>query len=270
MVSISISHLHLPLISKLNPILLQFLKFAQPDIPLFIFSLVDGTEIQKHLLFQTSAITSKASFCDGISRIMLMFIGNTILASMTYIINTYLTLGSYPNEWRRAFILPLPNIQNSSLLPPHYRPIFILLFLSKIIESVVHRQLSSFLTKYDLLDPLQSGFRAGNSTSTALLKITEDIRVREAMENKSVSVFVLIDFSNAFNVVDHDLLLALLTHYSISAPRGSRFALSWFSSYLRGHTQVIRIDEGNSDWCDVVAGVPQDGYIISFIIFSFY
>ncbi|CAH2084018.1 unnamed protein product [Euphydryas editha] len=202
-------------------------SLPKPDIPLFTFSLVDVTDIQKHL----RAITSKASGC------------------------------SYPEEWRKAFILPLPKIHNPSL-PTHYRPISILPFLSKIIESVVHRQLSSFLTIHDLFDPLQSGFRAGHSTSTALLKVTEDIR--EGMENKCVTVLVLIDFSNAFNAVDHDLLLALLTRYSISAP-----AIKWFSSYLRGRKQAIRTDEGTSDWCEVSAGVPQGG-ILSPLLFSLF
>lgn len=232
-------------------------SLPKPDIPLFTFSLVDVAEIQKHL----RAITSKASGCDGISRRMVMFIANIILTPLTHIINFSLSSGFYPEEWRKAFILPLPKIHNPSL-PTHYRPISILPFLSKIIESVVHRQLSSFLTKHDLFDPLQSGFRAGHSTSTALLKITEDIR--EGMENKCVTVLVLIDFSNAFNAVDHDLLLAFLTRYSISAP-----VIKWFSSYLRGRRQAIRTDGGNSDWCEVGAGVPQGG-ILSPLLFSLF
>ncbi|CAH2092048.1 unnamed protein product [Euphydryas editha] len=52
----------------------------------------------------------------------------------------------------------------------------------------------------------QSGFRAGHST--ALLKATEDTQVR--MENKLITILVLIDYSNAFHMVDHDTVLANL------------------------------------------------------------
>ncbi|CAG9091136.1 unnamed protein product [Plutella xylostella] len=107
----------------------------------------------------------------------------------------------------------------------------------------------------------QSGFRSGHSTTTALLKVTEDIRC--AMEDRRVTVLVLVDFSNAFNAVDHDLLLAVLECHKISVP-----AISWFSSYLRGRQQAIRNGPSVvSDWADLTAGVPQGG-ILSPLLFS--
>ncbi|CAG9114816.1 unnamed protein product [Plutella xylostella] len=168
--------------------------------------------------------------------------------------------GQFPNLWLKAYVLPLPKVP-APTAPNEYRPISILPFLSKILESIVHRQLTMFLSNGGLLNPFQSGFRSGHSTTTALLKVTEDIRC--AMEDRRVTVLVLVDFSNAFNAVDHDLLLAVLRCHKISDP-----AVSWFSSYLRGRQQAIRCGPSDiSDWADLSAGVPQGG-ILSPLLFS--
>ena len=48
-----------------------------------------------------------------------------------------------------------------------------------------------------LLNPLQTGFRSGHSTQTALLKLTDDIRL--GTDKKLVTLLLLFDFSKAFD-----------------------------------------------------------------------
>ncbi|XP_026328672.1 uncharacterized protein LOC113236727 [Hyposmocoma kahamanoa] len=169
---------------------------------------------------------------DDISRQMIVCCLDSVLPIITHIINCSLSSGTFPSSWRRAYVLPLPKINNPSVLK-HFRPISILPFLSKILEAVVHRQLSSFLFRHNVLGQYQSGFRPGHSTTTALLKVTEDIR--EGMEASRLTALVLIDFSNAFNAVDHDILLAILAFLRVSA-----LELEWFSSYHKGRKQAVR------------------------------
>ncbi|RVE42074.1 hypothetical protein evm_013273 [Chilo suppressalis] len=78
--------------------------------------------------------------------------------------------------------------------------------------------------------PFQSGFRPGHSTVTALTKISDDIR--EGMSKQRVTVLVLLDFSNAFNSVDYDVLLAMLKSIFVSD-----VVVDWFRSYLAGRQQ---------------------------------
>ncbi|CAG9107573.1 unnamed protein product [Plutella xylostella] len=185
-------------------------------------------------------------------------------------------IGQFPNLWLKAYVLPLPKVPTPSA-PNEYRPISILPFLSKILESIVHRQLTSFLTNGGLLNPLQSGFRSGHSHQASAINdslLTNGVQVDQkllsllppdvcAMEDRRVTILVLIDFSNAFNAVDHDLLLAELECHKVSAP-----AMSWFSSYLRGRQQAICSGPSvQSDWADLTAGVPQGG-ILSPLLFS--
>ena len=66
----------------------------------------------------------------------------------------------------------------------------------------------AFMVGNKHLNHLQSGFRPGHSTVSTLVNVTDD--VRWAMENRSLTLLVLLDFSNAFNSVDIDILLGML------------------------------------------------------------
>ncbi|CAK1598320.1 unnamed protein product [Parnassius mnemosyne] len=235
----------------------HLMGLPRPDIDLFQFSPVAMDEIKKTIL----SIKSNAVGCDNISRRMIIFILDHILPVISHIINFSLDSGDFPSLWRKAYVIPLQKITNPTL-PNHFRPISILPFLSKVLEACVHKQLSQFISCHNLLSPLQSGFRPGHSTVSALLKVTGDIRA--GIEDTKVTVLVLVDFSNAFNTISHDLLISILS-LSMVSPE----SLDWFSSYLRGRQQSVRIDELSSSWLDLHAGVPQGG-ILSPLLFSIF
>ncbi|KAA5556865.1 hypothetical protein F3G51_32405, partial [Pseudomonas aeruginosa] len=150
---------------------------------------------------------------DNLCSKMLIPILDILLPCLTNIINHSLQSGSFPKSWKSANIIPLPKTSNPSSLS-HYRPISILPFLSKVLEHIVHKQLQNFLLSNNILSNFQSGFRSGHSTVSALLKVTDDIRW--AIENQSLTILVLLDFSNAFNCVDLDILLGILRSHNIT------------------------------------------------------
>ena len=55
------------------------------------------------------------------------------------------------------------------------------------------------------MEPLQSAYRMNHSTETALLNMKADIH--KGLDNKQVVCLVLLDFSAAFDTVDHKILL---------------------------------------------------------------
>ena len=55
---------------------------------------------------------------------------------------------------------------------------------------------------------------SSHSTTTALVKVTDDIR--KGMETQHFTLLVLLDFSNAFGSVDFDIILAALRSLNIS------------------------------------------------------
>ena len=66
----------------------------------------------------------------------------------------------------------------------------------------------SYLDSNSLLDPFQSGFMKHCGTTTALVKIVDDLKL--SMTAKQFSVLVLLDFSKAFDTINHTLLLSKL------------------------------------------------------------
>jgi hypothetical protein len=70
------------------------------------------------------------------------------------------------------------------------------------------RQVEAHIQRNELLTVFQSGFRCHHSTTAAVLKVTEDIRSNK--EDKQVTVLVLLDFTQAFDMVIHGLLLCKL------------------------------------------------------------
>lgn len=81
------------------------------------------------------------------------------------------------------------------------RPIHFLCSLSKGFELLKHKQFSRHLSKHKMLVESQSGFRRSHSTTTAIIKVSDDIR--ECIDRKHYVVLVLLDFSKAFDCIDH-------------------------------------------------------------------
>ena len=107
----------------------------------------------------------------------------------------------------RKYIKPIPKV-TIPISASDYRPISLLPALSKIIEKLANKQIVYYLVKHDLLDPSQSAYKKNHSTQTALLKLTEDIY--DAIDDSEITLLVLLDFSKAFDTVNHRLLLAKL------------------------------------------------------------
>ena len=90
----------------------------------------------------------------------------------------------------------------------NYRPISNLSFLSKILEKIVAKRLSDYMTVHHLQEKMQSAYKTGHSTESALLRIQNDIL--HDLDKKRGVILVLLDLSAAFDTIDHDLLLQRL------------------------------------------------------------
>lgn len=96
---------------------------------------------------------------------------------------------------------------------------------SKGLESILHDRLVSFSEKYNVLTASQYGFRKNRSTELALLDQKEFIL--DNFEKKNIVLGVYVDFTKAFDYLNHKLLFQKLETYGI---RGQ--ALTLLKSYL--------------------------------------
>ena len=67
------------------------------------------------------------------------------------------------------------------------------------------KRLINFLLKHNIFFPGQYGFLKGRSTEKAMLDIVS--KTTEAIEQKQLTLGIFLDFSNAFDTIDHDILL---------------------------------------------------------------
>ena len=96
-----------------------------------------------------------------------------------------------------------------------------------LLERLVVRQLIEYLSSTDLIPPLQSGYRQGHSTETAVLRVLSDILL--AVDNGDLAALVLLDMSAAFDTVDHSILQLTFGIYDT--------AHGCFQSYLSSRKQ---------------------------------
>lgn len=224
------------------------------------FTLSNVSEIEVAMAIM--GIKSKATGTDGVSPKFIKILLPYILPHITYVFNTILTTSVYPPLWQCSRIVPVPKSKQPAT-PADFRPISILPFLSKAFERLVQGQLQSHVESKKLLFQNQSGFRKGRGTVTSLLNITEDIRI--GMEAGQNSALVLLDFSKAFDSVNHHKLIHKLnTNFDISPS-----ACKLFSSYLSNRSHFVSQGADCSRLGYSAKGVPQ-GSVLGPLLFSMY
>ena len=88
-------------------------------------------------------------------------------------------------------------------------------------------------------------------------------KITNALDSNEYVLGLFLDFSKAFQTVNHDILLTKLNHYGI---RGS--ALGWIKDYLSNRYQYIRYNDFNSTFQSQQCGVPE-GSVLGPLFFSY-
>ena len=233
----------------------------ESDHPLnnkFEFSTVTKEVVEKVILRIPS---NKAAGCDKISAKVLKDSLPATLPIITSIINNSFAFNCFAQAWKFAEVVP--NLKSGdSDEPENTRPISLLPVMSKVCERVAHTQFMNFLNMNGKIAGLQSGNRKWHSTETALLHYTD--KLLKNMDEKQISIVVLLDMSKAFDSIRHDILLSKLRSIGLADS-----ALAWFQSYLCSRKQVVRMGSTLSDPLTLSVGVPQ-GSILGPVLFTLY
>lgn len=208
------------------------------------------------------SVKSNAVGSDNLSPRFLKIIMQYITPIITHIFNNILTCSIYPKAWKSARVQPIPKVTNPTTIN-EYRPISILPYLSKVFERVLNDQINQYLSENNLLSPHQSGFRENRSTTTTLLYITEEMR--RGLDNNLVQFLTLLDFSKAFDSVNHSKLITKLNNRYEMSPSACKL----IHTYLHNRTQFVQQKDDISSTATLHRGVPQ-GSVLGPLLFSLY
>ena len=219
---------------------------------------VEDDEVRKYV---NKIKTHKASGHNYVNARVLKDILLLIIPQLACMFNNSISSGIFPDKWAIGTIVPIPktgDLSNMSI----WRPITLLLAISKIMERMVHKQQMFYMLANDKLSEHQYGFRPGRSTADAVLELTSYIY--GSINSKKLSSCLFIDMRKAFDTIHHGRLLHKLGSLGINT-----MSLRWFKSYLGNRKHSTVANNVCSSELSVSYGVPQ-GSILGPLLFSVY
>ena len=192
---------------------------------------------------------SKSSGLDNISSYVVKQTFESLIPEVTFMFNLSIETAKFPECWKKALVIPIPKQGNLTKVQ-NYRPISLLPLPGKVLEKIVHHQLSEYLEKNMLLAEEQHGFRKNHSTIHSIEQVTSFINNK--MDARLPTAAVFIDFRKAFDCVQHPMLIDKLKKLGLSP-----LVIDWVNSYLTNRKQRVYANDTYSDYQNVTQGVPQ-------------
>ena len=170
---------------------------------------------------------------DNFPTIVLQSCAHQLGLPLSIIFNTIFERSELLPAWLTSTVLPIFE-KGERTQAGNYRPISITSSCCKVMESIIHDSMSSYLLSNDLISDSQHGFLKKRSTLSNLLYSTRHW-LSSLNSGKSTDV-IYVDFAKAFDSVSHTKLLHKLSSYGISG-----HLHSWISAWLSGGTQSVKL-----------------------------
>lgn len=209
--------------------------------------------------------------CDGFSPMLVDYLLKTIKATspgydaipfwvftkcsfelsdvVCHLLNTFLLSGFVPEQWKKAIVTPIPKVPKPSGVSD-FRPISVTPILSRLMEKYIVKQYMwpALLRTDGIRD--QFAFRPTGSTTCALTFVLHN--VTKMLETNAYVRCLQIDYSRAFDVISHEILIAKLKLLDIPL-----CVLHWVISFLQNRSQSVRYNGKISKDCQINRGIVQ-------------
>ena len=172
------------------------------------------------------------------------------------IYNRIIETAEWPKAWltEHVTVIPKGNIPED---PSGCRNISCTNFLSKVLERIILK----YAKKEVRTKQNQFGGEKVCSTNHFLAEVIDQI-TDHIEDPRAAAVLTSIDYSKAFNRLDHNACLV-----SFANKGASNQLLRLLASFLQGRQMTVRVDDQNSTLRTVNAGAPQ-GSVLGTYIFN--
>ena len=205
---------------------------------------------------------------DNISNVLLKKLSPSIIHPLCILFNKSMEEGKFPETMKHADVVPLYK-SGDQYECTNYRPISLLLTMSKLLEKVMYKRTYNFLETTGQLYCSQYGFRTGHSCEHAVSELLAEII--KSKEEGLYTAAMFLDLSKAFDTLEHEVVLRKLEKYGV---RG--IANNWYRDYLSNRKMRVKCTIAStgkteySDYKQVTYGTPQGSCLgpLIFIIFT--
>ena len=246
-----------------NTTLIEYLnKIKRNEKSIYMYP-TNQTEVRTIL---NNLASKSSSGWDGISNKLLKAIKDPLVEPLAKIFNLSIKQGKFPSLFKLADVIPLFK-SGMKTEKNNYRPISLLVTMSKILEKIIYKRVYDFLNTTNQIYQSQYGFRTKHSCEHAVQELLG--KILKGYENSQYTAAVFLDLSKAFDSLEHETLLRKLDIYGV---RG--IANNWFESYLCDRNIRVKCNTGTSlntysDYNTVNYGVPQGSCLGPLLFLTF-
>uniref|UniRef100_A0A803T5C1 ribonuclease H n=1 Tax=Anolis carolinensis TaxID=28377 RepID=A0A803T5C1_ANOCA len=206
-----------------------------------------------------SIANNKAAGDNGIPAELFKILEGDAVKVMHAICQQIWKTQDWPSDWKKSIYIPIPKKGNDKKCS-NFHTVALISHASKVMLKILQGRLQQYMERE--LPDVQAGFRKGRGTRDQIANTCWIME--EAREFQKNIYFCFIDYSKAFDCVDHNKLWHVFGGMGIPS-----HLVCLLRNLYKDQVATVRTDHGTTEWFKIGKGVWQ-GCILSPYLFNLY